>query len=112
MAEKKLRNRKRIFTKGKAIRVSDFVYEKLGKGRGRISWDCWLRKLHGLPDRDGRAQRLIEGMVEVTTGMFLLKLDSASWDELEETAWKLAHKAAAKRKTRVEAPIRLRETVK
>lgn len=112
MSEKKLKNRKRIFTKGKAIRVSDFVYATLNKGRGRTSWDCWLRKLHGLPDRDGLGQRLIEGMLEITSGVFILKLDGTSWSELEETTWKLAYKAAAKKKTRVEAPIRMRELAK
>lgn len=110
VSERKLVNRKKRFSKGRAVRVSDLVYETLDKQRRGKSWDVLFRKLLGLPDRAGNPQTLVEGMLEATTGMFLLKLPGATWSELEETAYKIAHKAAErKRSKRIEKPLRMRE---
>lgn len=110
MSERKLRNRKRRASKGRAIRVSTIVYAHLDKARRGRSWDAYLRKLFGLPDRAGNNQPLIEGCLEATTGIFVLRLAGATWPEVEETAWKIAHRAAMKQKSkRTQAPIRMRE---
>lgn len=110
MAERKLPARKRKFSKGSAIRVSDLVYANLDKGRRGRSWDSFFRKLFGLPDRLGNEQPLCEGMLETTTGLFLLKLPGTTWNELEETAYKAAHNAAAQKQSkRIEKPLRMRE---
>lgn len=118
MSERKLPSRRRKFTKGRAIRVSDLVFKTLEASRrqrglpeARIrSWDATMRRMLGLPDRTGRTQPLVEGMLEVTTGVFLLKLEGTSWPELEETAFKLATKIAEKKKmVKIAPPIRMRE---
>lgn len=114
-AERKLINRKRKFSKGQLLRVSDAVYAALNIKRvghtqrtGR-SLDATLRRMLGLPDRNGRPQPLIEGMLETTTGLFILKL-GATWGEVEETTYKLAHAVAQKRKMRaISPPVRMRE---
>lgn len=68
-----------------------------------------MRRMLGLPDRKGRPQPLIEGMLEVMTGLFILKLEGTSWTELEETAFKLADQVARQRKVKVSAPLRMKE---
>lgn len=110
--ERKLANRRRKFaSKGKAIRVSDFLYETLDKRRHGRSWDYYLRKLLGMPDRKGNEQALIEGMLETTTGIFLLKLPETSWSKLETATYKLAENMRLKKKLRtLSPPIRMRET--
>lgn len=110
MAERKLRNRRRKPDAGHVIRASSDVYKILNQRRKGRSWDCFLRRMLGLPDRAGNDQPLIEGMLEVTTGVFILKLSDATWDEVEDIAWKIAGKAAEKKKLqRVERPLRMRE---
>lgn len=108
--ERKLRNRKRRASKGKAIRISNLVYETLNKARFRRSWDCLLRRMLGLEDRAGNPQVLIEGVLETTTGVLLLKTPETSWSLLEERAYEMAIRAAARKKEkRVSRPIRMRE---
>lgn len=109
MGERKLVSRKRRAPKGKAIRVSNLVYETLDRVRHGRSWDCAMRRMLGLPDRAGKPQPLVEGMLEVITGMFVLKLNSATWTEVEDTTYKLADYAAKRKKLRAETPIRMRE---
>lgn len=110
MSERKLGNRKRRASKGKAIRVSNLVYETLDMSRRQRSWDCMFRRMLGLPDRAGRNQALVEGMLETTTGLFLLKLEQTAWPELEETAFKMAEAARRRNKQpTVSAPLRMRE---
>lgn len=108
--ERKLRNRKRKFPKGYAIRVSDLVYETLNKERRKRSWDTFLRCLFGLPDRAGNSQPLVEGMLETMTGKFLLRLPDETWRKLREDAYEIAILAAAKRNVKmVSKPLRMRE---
>lgn len=110
MQERKLPTRKRKAKKGKSIRVSDLVFETLDKTRRGKSWDSLFRKLLGLPDRAGNDQILVEGMLEVTTGKFFLKLQDSTWDQLEEDAYEVAIINAAKQKSkRVARPIKMRE---
>lgn len=109
MSERKLSNRRKRASKGKAIRVSDLVYNTLDKQRRNRSWDWLFRKLLGLPDRGGNPQTLIEGIVEQLTGKFLLRTDKA-WDDLETDAYEIAIVTAAKQKLkRVPRPLRVRE---
>lgn len=110
--ERKLKNRRPKANKGRAIRVSMTVFDSLNEKRQDRSWDAFLRQLLGLPDRKGFANPCVEGMLETTTGMFLLKMPNTSWDKLEETAFKLAHKMAEKKQTgRINYPIRMREVI-
>lgn len=108
--ERKLRNRKQRASKGKAIRVSNLVYNTLDKERYGKSWDSLLRRYLGLPLRSGEIQPLIEGMLEQLTGKFLLKTPGIDWHELETSAYELGFIAGAKRKVKyVPKPIRVRE---
>lgn len=109
MSERKLKNRRRKASKGKAVRVSTLVYDTLDQRRGRKSWDHFFRRVFGLPDRAGRSQNLVEGMLEVHSGMLLLKMPNTTWAEAEETAYKLADKVAAKKKVNMMPPLRMRE---
>lgn len=109
MGERKLKNRRRRASKGRAVRVSNLVYDTLDQRRGKRSWDLFFRRVFGLPDRTGRGQPLIEGMLEVHSGMMLLKLPSATWTEAEDAAYKLADKIAAKKRVAMMPPLRMRE---
>ena len=115
MAERKLRSRKRKFSKGKRIAISDLVYVQLDSARriGRqrpLSWDAYLRRIVGLADRKGRKQGLVEGMLETTTGLFVLRLNDTAWSELEEVAFKLATEIARKKQMRtISPPLKMRE---
>ena len=108
--ERKLPSRKKKFPKGHAIRISDFLFKILDKSRNRKSWDTFFRIQFGLPDKNGVAQPLIEGILETLSGKFILKMPEAKWEKLIEDAYEVAFFAAAKRKVkRVPKPIRLRE---
>ena len=107
--QRKLPNRRKKPCPGRAIRVSKLVYEMLDKSRRGRSWDCLFRRMLGLPDRYGVEQPLIEGMLEVHTGMLILKLANASWLEVEETAFKAADRIAAKLHVKRQAPIPMRK---
>lgn len=110
MSERKLVGRRRKFSKGKAIRVSDLVYDFLDKQRRQRSWDEFFRRMFGLPDRKGVSHPLVEGMLETTTGLFLLKLESTSWEELEQTAFRMAESIARKKQLKsATVPLRMRE---
>lgn len=110
MAEKKLPTRRKRASKGKVIRVSNLVYDTLNNQRRGRSWDCLLRKLFGLPDRQGNLQVLIEGILETVTGKFMLKISEKSWEELEQDAYEIAITETAKmKKKKVTAPLRMRE---
>jgi len=101
---KVLPSRKRKASKGKPIRLSDEVRGVLEKKRqGRMSWDALLRKMLGLPDRKGVVQPLIEGWLEVNSGLFFFE---------EADARGASVVAAAKTKSKkVKQPIRMREVV-
>lgn len=110
MAERKLPIRKRRFSKGREIRISDLVYSTLDKGRRGQSWDAYLRKLIGLPDRSGNPQPLAEGIVETITGRFYLKQVGMTWLKLTEDAYEVAITEAAKRRLYpVPKPLRVKE---
>lgn len=110
MKERKLKSRRKRASKGKAIRVSDMVCTALDKARKGKSWDSLLRKMLGLPDKFGNEQILIEGILEVMTGKFILKSPNTSWDKLEEDAYEIAILTAAKLKSkRVGRPLKMRE---
>lgn len=110
MAERKLPVRRRKFPKGKAIRVSNLVFDTLDKQRYGKSWDYLFRRLLGLPDRAGNAQTLIEGILETMTGKFFLRQHEVEWSKLEEDAYEVAILTAAKRnEKRVSRPLRMRE---
>lgn len=107
---RKLPNRKKRFSKGKAIRVSDLVYETLDSSRRGRSWDWLMRRMLGLPDRLGNDQPLIEGMLEQLTGKFFLKTARKEWEDLEVDAYEKAFLTAAKSAVkRVPRPLRMRE---
>lgn len=107
--ERKLRNRRRRAGKGKIVRLSTLVYEVLDKRRNGRPWDCMMRHLFGLPDREGREQTLVEGMLEVHTGMLVLKLPDATWLDTEEIANKIAEHVSAQKQVPKQRPIRMRE---
>lgn len=111
--ERKLRSRKRKFSKGKAIRVSDIVFQTLDAARGEQSWDLFMRRMLGIPDRAGGVQPLIEGVIETLTGKFLLKTPAQDWEDLTQTAYEQGFIAAARQRDKriryVPKPIRVRE---
>lgn len=117
MAERKLKSRRRRrANKGKIIRVSNLVYDTLevqrttGVHKDKVkSWDCYLRRMLGLPDRNGKPQLLVEGVLEAMSGTFILKYTDATWSEVSEIAYKMADQIARKRKVRMEVPVRMRE---
>lgn len=110
MVERKLRNRRKRMSKGKAIRVSDLVYNTLNKSRAGRSWDCLFRRLLGLPDRAGNEQILVEGILETTTGRFMLRDPDVKWVDLEADAFEIAITNAARSGAkRVSRPLRMRE---
>lgn len=106
--ERKLRNRKRRASKGRAIRASDLVYDTLDSARRGRSWDALLRRMLGLPDRAGNPQPLVEGVLEVHSGAFLLRGES-SWKQVEEQATKMAVRIAQNKNVRCELPVKMRE---
>lgn len=109
MNERKLKNRRRRAPKGHAIRVSNLVFETLDQSRRGRSWDNLFRRVFGLPDRAGRQQLLVEGMLEVHSGVLLLKLPQTTWSEVEDAAYKLADRVASKKKVGMMPPLRMRE---
>ncbi len=111
MAERKLpTRRKKKNPSGKAVKLSELVRATLSKASNGRSYDNYLRKLLGLPDRFGNAQPRVEGMLETMTGSFFLKLPDVTWDQLEEDAFEVAIMTAAKRASkRVSRPLRMRE---
>jgi hypothetical protein len=115
MSERKLKSRKRKFSKGKRIAISDLVYAQLDSARrtGRprpLSWDAYLRRICGFPNRKGQSQALVEGMLETTTGLFVLRLNGTTWSDVEEVAFKLATEMARKNNRRtISQPLKMRE---
>ena len=108
-SERKLPNRRRRL-KGKIIRVSHDVWKTLDRGRGKTSWDNWLRYVMGLPDKKGFEQRCVEGMLETTTGLFILKLPETSWEALDLLMHKVAAQIAFNKNLKQPSkPIRMRE---
>jgi len=114
--ERKLASRRRKVSLGRVIRVSDAVYDLLNASRGKLSWDCIMRRTLGLPDRYGTHCRLIEGMLEPTSGMLILRLNGVSWEELEQVVQRLTLLSQYRRPTMrgdvVPAslrPVRMRE---
>ena len=117
MAERALPVRKRRFGKGREIRLSTLVFDALDAERRRgvkadklRSWDSFMRRFLGLPDRVGRTQPLIEGMLETTTGIFILRMNDVPWSELEQTTFRLADAVARRKKMRTPStPIKMRQ---
>lgn len=109
MAERSLPSRRRKKADpGKPIRVSKVVFAELDKSRRKLSWDCFFRSMLGLPTRKGKAQPLVEGMLDMHTGLVLLKGD-LTWAEVENWAANLAASNAKKLGDRLMQPIRVRE---
>jgi len=108
-AERVLPVRRKRANKGRAIRVSMLVHDTLDRRRAGRSWDAFFRNMLGLPDRAGNERPLVEGMLEAQTGVFVLKLNDASWVEVEEVAYKLADRVAKQKKRSPMKPIRMRE---
>jgi hypothetical protein len=110
MAERRLPSRRKRASKGRVIRISTAVFESLDERRRGQSWDSFLRKLHGLEDRHGNPQILIEGMVEALTGAFFLKTPDTTWEKLEEKVYEAAFMAAAEAGLkRIGKPLKMRE---
>ena len=105
--------RRKKATVGQVIRVSDVVHAELMEKRSsNQSWDVFFRKMLGLPDRYGKQQNLIEGVLEVISGKLLLKVPGKTWDILEEDAYEIAFLTAAKRgMKKISRPIKMREIV-
>lgn len=107
MKTRKLPSRKRKkASKGRVIRVSDAVYNHLNKqrlNRTKQSWDCYLRKLLGLPDREGNETPLLEGWIDKHTGKFFL-------DEAEARGASVLAMTKKKSKKFL-APIHVKEVV-
>jgi hypothetical protein len=75
-----------------------------------MSWDRLLRRILGIPDRNGESQLLIEGYLELMTGRFFPKMHGMSWSALRADAYETAIMEAARRQTKkVAKPIRMRE---
>lgn len=116
MAERVLKVRRRKASKGQLIRVSDLVFDTLDRARRNgvhkdlvRSWDEFFRRMLGLPRRDGKVQPLVEGMLEVHSGAFILRLPGTEWRELEELAFKLAERNAKKARVVRQAPLKMKE---
>lgn len=110
MAERKLPIRRKRASKGAVIRLSDRIYNLLDIQRRGRSWDSLFRRLLGVEDRAGNPQPLIEGVLETSTGKFLLRHVDTTWEKLEEDAYEIAILEAAKAKSkRISKPIRMRE---
>lgn len=107
---KVLKNRKRNWSPGKVIRVSDEVYAFLDSERLKQSWDVHMRKLLGIPDRSGNKQPLLEGVLETSTGKFFAKNKEMDWETMVQDAYEVSIIEAAKKKKRcAEKPRRMRE---
>ena len=102
--ERVLKNRKKRVSKGRILRVSDAVWAHLEpKRKDGESFDSLMRRIFGLPDRDGFENPLLKGWIEVTTGQFFIT---------REDAYGAAVVAAAKAKSRrVNKPVRVREAI-
>jgi hypothetical protein len=94
---------------GKLIRVSKLVYEKMNKNCEAQSWDCHLRRMLGLPTRKGKEQPLIQGILELHSGLLFLRTDANTWAEIEAIARTCARRNAELNKTSIKWPIRMRE---
>jgi hypothetical protein len=110
MAERTLpvRRRKKA-DPGKPIRVSKLVFATLDKDRGRLSWDCFFRRMLGLPTRKGKEQPLIEGALDPHSGILTLRLNGTSWREVEDVARQIGEHSASFHRRPSQSPIRMRE---
>jgi hypothetical protein len=105
-----LKGRRRRASKGRHFRVSDLVYKVLDKQRHGLSWDSMMRRMLGLPDRNGAPQPLVEGVLEVHTGTFILKGPDVPWPDAETIAHRIALRADYKRHIHAnDRPVRMRE---
>lgn len=110
MADRALKARKRKASKGRHFRVSDLVYGVLDKQRNGRSWDVMLRQMLGLPDRSGRPQPLVEGVLEIYSGTFILKSAEVPWADAEEIAGRIAKTVELKKQLKYyDKPVRMRE---
>lgn len=104
---KVLPNRRKFASKGRPVRLSDDIYNLLDKKRSRftkrLSFDCLLRRVFGLPNRRGEPQPLVEGWLEVNSGKFYL-------DEADARGAAVIEAARARTK-KVKRPLRMREVV-
>lgn len=107
--ERNLPTRRRRANKGKRVALSMPVYAAIDKIRAGRSFDSYFRHMLGLPDRRGYTLPLVEGMLETISGTFILKLEDTTWNEIEETAFKLADSISVKKKVKFEKPIKMRE---
>lgn len=109
MAARRLRSKRKKRPEGRAVRLSKLALDYVETRRqGYRSFDAWFRKQFGLPDWRGNPQPLVEGMLEVTSGRFILK--TSDWASVEAEANGAAVVEAAKLKTkRVRKPLRMRE---
>lgn len=103
--EKVLKFKRKKISKGRVIRISDQVFTFLEKKRAArgISFDNLLRKIFGIPKRDGSPNPILVGWLEITTGRFFL-------DEGEARGAACIAAARAKSK-RPNAPVKMREAV-
>ena len=101
---------RRRISKNQTVRVSrEFIRLVAGRRRSR-PWDVWLRIAFGLPDRWGRPQPSTEGMLETTTGIFIVKLHGTSWEELEQMVYRAAEQLARKKGLKNPCtPVRMQE---
>lgn len=106
-ATKVLRGRRKKASKGRVIRLSDDVLAYFenkrgdGKTKNARSWDEFFRRVFGLPKRSGEEQILVEGWLEINTGLLFLTEAEARGRAVME-AVKQGKKTVAK-------PIRMRE---
>lgn len=68
-----------------------------------------FRRMLGLPDRTGRPQTLVEGMLEVHSGTFVMRLQDSHWKDVEEVACRIADRESKRRKVTLVLPVRMRE---
>lgn len=90
--------------------MSDLVFGTLDARRAGRSWDGTLRRMLGLPDRSGNPQQLVEGVLEVHTGTFILKAPDVAWEDAEKIACRIAAVYERKKLLRYsDKPVRMRE---
>lgn len=109
--ERKLRNRRKLVGSGggRRIAVSHEVFHELNKIRNGRSHDCCLRRMLGMPTREGVLQSRIEGCLEVHTGMLILKMPETTWQDTEDVALKIADSVSTRKQVARRRPIRMRE---
>ena len=100
-----MKKTKRASKGGRAIKLSHEVINTLKrKQKKNESFDSIIRRILGLPSRDGKDQSL-------KTFYVITKPEGAAFNKLEEARGEAMIRAAMKKKRKAEKPIKVKEYV-